>query len=268
MRRIVNAFALIAAAALPLTAQQRQTDASFKWSGRVPSGHWMRIENMNGSVTVGQASGDNVEVTATKTWRRGDPALVRIETKSQSDGSVMVCALWDDRTSCDDRASNGRDDHRHSGRNNRDNDVSVEFHVLVPRGVKIDAATVNGSVTVDGAASDVEAATVNGEVDVATSGGHVNATNVNGGVRARLGRVDPDGSMEFTTVNGSVIVELPSDFGADVDMSTLSGSLNTNFEMTLRGRMDPHHLRTHVGRPGGPRIKLVTINGGVELRKR
>jgi DUF4097 and DUF4098 domain-containing protein YvlB len=144
----------------------------------------------------------------------------------------------------------------------------VELHVLVPRGVKIDANTVNGSVVVDGATTDVDAATVNGEVEVATSGGHVNATNVNGSVRARLGRVDTDGNMEFTTVNGSVTIELPSDFAGDIDMSTMTGALNTAFEMTLRGRLDPHHLRTHVGRPGGPRIKAETINGSVDIRKR
>jgi DUF4097 and DUF4098 domain-containing protein YvlB len=74
--------------------------------------------------------------------------------------------------------------------------------------------------------------------------------------------------MAFTTVNGSVSVEFTSDFGADVDLQTVNGSLNTNFEMTVSGRLDPKHLRAHIGRPGGPRIKLETVNGSVELRKR
>jgi DUF4097 and DUF4098 domain-containing protein YvlB len=74
--------------------------------------------------------------------------------------------------------------------------------------------------------------------------------------------------MEFTTVNGSVAVEFAGDFNGDVEMSTVNGSLNTNFEMTLSGRLNPHHLRTHVGKPGGPRIRLETVNGSVELRKR
>ena len=106
------------------------------------------------------------------------------------------------------------------------------------------------------------------EVEVATTGGPVNATNVNGNVRARLGRLDSDATMDFTTVNGSVIVEFSGEFGADVELQTVNGSLNTNFEMTVSGRLDPKHLRAHVGKPGGPRIRLETVNGSVELRHR
>ena len=53
----------------------------------------------------------------------------------------------------------------------RNNDVVVEFHVLVPKGVNVGMNTINGDVTVDGATADVDANTVNGEIDIATSGG-------------------------------------------------------------------------------------------------
>jgi DUF4097 and DUF4098 domain-containing protein YvlB len=128
--------------------------------------------------------------------------------------------------------------------------------------------TVNGAVTVDGATAEVDAGTINGEVSVATTGSPVNATDINGSVHARLGRLDSDGSMEFSTINGSVTVEFTGDFGADVDLQTLNGSLNTNFPMTMSGRLDPKHLRAHVGRPGGPNLRLKTINGSVELMRR
>ncbi len=87
-------------------------------------------------------------------------------------------------------------------------------------------------------------------------------------MRARIGHVETDDRMDFTTVNGNVIVEFSGDFGADVDLSTVNGSLNTNFEMTVSGRLDPKHLRAHIGKPGGPRMQLETVNGSVELRKR
>jgi hypothetical protein len=265
MKRSLLALSLTVVAALPVASQQRQSDNGFNWSGKVPAGRWIRIVNLNGSITVGQASGDNVEVTATKQWRRGDPAVVRIETQKfgPNNESVMVCALWGERATCDERGYEG-----HNDRGLRNNDVSVTFHVLVPRGVKVAVNTVNGAVTVDGASSDVDAATVNGEVDVTTSGGRVTASNVNGGVRARLGTLDPDARMNFETVNGSVSVEFTGDSGADVEMETVNGTLNTNFEMTLSGRLDPKHLRAHVGRAGGPRIRLETVNGNIELRRR
>ena len=259
--RTLKTLALLAAIALPAAGQTRQSGDPFNWTGKIPSGRWIRVQNVNGGITVGEASGDNVEVVATKHWRRGDPAVVRIEAqKTGSAGDMLVCALWGEQSSCDENGSRSRG-------HIRNNDVSVEFRVLVPKGVKVAVATVNGAVSVDGATSEVNAETVNGELEVSTSGGRVNASNVNGSVRARLGKIDSDGDMNFSTVNGSVIVEFNGDFGGDVDLETVNGSLNTNFEMTISGRLDPKHLRAHIGRPGGPRIKLETVNGSVELRK-
>lgn len=263
-KRSIFALALTAATAFSAAAQQQHTDNGFHWTGKIPTGRWIRVVNLNGPITVGAASGDNVEVIATKQWRRSDPASVHIETEKfgPNNENVVVCALWDDRSSCSDRGNRGQ---RHYGSRN---DVSVTFRVLVPRGVKVDVNTVNGAVTVDGTTSDVEAATVNGEVAVTTTGGRVNATNVNGGVRAKLGNLESDGRMNFETVNGDVSLEFTGDSGADVEMETVNGSLNTNFEMTVSGRLDPKHLRAHVGRPGGPRIRLETVNGNVEVKRR
>jgi hypothetical protein len=261
--KTLKALALVAIMALPAAGQQG-TDNTFRWNGKVPAGRWIRVVNLNGAITVGAASGDNVEVTATKRWKRGDPTVVHFSSTATNDGQ-LVCALWGDGASCDDRGYHmrgGRD------RQSRNNDVSVEFQVLVPKGVRVAVETVNGAVTVDGATSEVHAEAVNGDVDVATTGGRVNAETVNGNVRARLGRIDNDGDMKFETVNGSVIVEFNGEFGGDVDMETVNGSLNTNFEMTVSGRLDPKHLRAHIGKPGGPRIKLETVNGSVELRRR
>jgi hypothetical protein len=261
VRLFTPARLFVAGLALPAAGQQ-QTDNSFKWSGPIAAGNWVNVHDVNGSVTVGAASGSEVQVTATKRWRRGDPATVRIEAKKIGE-NIVICALWGERATCDERGYH--DTGNHGNRNDR-NDVSVEINVLVPKGVKIRANSVNGSVTVDGATSQVDAETVNGEVDVSMTGGPAAGTT-NGSVRARMGHVETDDRMAFTTVNGNVIVEFTGDFGGDVDLSTVNGSLNTNFEMTVSGRLDPKHLRAHFGKPGGPRMKLETVNGSVELRK-
>ena len=77
--KLLTSLALIATIALPAAGQARQGD-NFSWSGKIPAGRWLRIRNLNGGITVGQASGDNVEVTATKRWRRGDSSVVRVAT--------------------------------------------------------------------------------------------------------------------------------------------------------------------------------------------
>ena len=80
---------------------------------------------------------------------------MRFETKKFGAGeeSVVICALWGERSSCDDRNYNSRSDRNDSRM--RNNDVSVDFRVLVPRGVKVGVNTINGAVTVDGATAEV-----------------------------------------------------------------------------------------------------------------
>lgn len=263
MRLVLTALAALALLAPDAAlAQRQQEDSAFTWSGRVPAGRWIRIRNLNGSVTVGQARGDKVEVTAIRRWRRSDPETVRFEVRRFGPGeeSVVVCALWSERTHCDQEG-----DESHGG--TRNNDVSVDFRVAVPRGVKIGAWSVNGGVRVDSATSEVEVGSVNGSVEAATSGGPVNASTTNGSVRARMGRFTADQDLTFSTTNGSVIAEFTGDLDAEVELSTVNGRFHTDYPVTVSGRLDPRELRARIGK-GGRRIRMATTNGNVELRRR
>ena len=245
----------------PETDRRSERGDSFEWSERMPAGSWIRVKNLNGPIRVAASDGDAVEVRGEKSWRRGDPEAVRFDVIRDGD-NVTICALWNEDAWCD------RDDYRHEGRRgDRDNDVSVEFTVLLPRGVNVSVGTVNGGVEVAGADGEVVARSVNGKVEAASSGGPVSASTVNGSVFARLGSLAGRGDLEFSTVNGSVTVEVPSDLDAEIEMSTVNGGLRTDFPLTITGRVDPQRLRATVGR-GGRRLSLKTVNGGLELRKR
>jgi hypothetical protein len=265
LRSLVTA-ALVVAPFVGVLAQDHTTD--FKWSDQIGAGKWVRIHNLNGEIRVAQATGDKVEVTAVKHWRRGNPDDVTIVAKKDGD-DVMICALWDKNDSCED---SNRGYNRGGSRNrdnwNDDNDVAVDFTVLIPKGTRLRAASVNGTVVVSGATSDVDVSTVNGRVDAEAGAGPFTAASVNGSVRARVTGDAVTSSMEFTTVNGSVVAELPNNFGADITMTTVNGSLRSDYDITVHGRIDPHRLDAHVGAAGGPRIRLTTVNGDIDLRKR
>jgi hypothetical protein len=269
MYKTLFALASLAVATTAVSAQERSRERdAFNWSGRVPPGRWIYVRNLNGEIRVEPTTGDQVQVTAVKTWRRGDPADVRIEVKKYGPGEqdVVICALWSEESYCDESGYRHRSSGR--GRRDRDNDVSVEFRVRVPRGVKIGAGSVNGSVTVEGATSEVKVGTVNGSVEATSTGGPVEASTVNGSVLARMGRLTGTEDLNYSTVNGSIQVEFDGELtDADLEMSTVNGRFETNFPITLQGRVNPRHLRARLGN-GGRRIKLTTVNGNVELRRR
>jgi hypothetical protein len=268
LRPALLAFTLtVLAAAVPAAGAQTRTEReAFTWEGRIPEGRWITVRNLNGDVDVQSTTGNRVQVVASRHTRRGDPDYVRFEVRKYGPGGedVSICAIWGDESTCDERGyRNRRDDNR--GRNR--NEVTVSFRVLVPRGVKVGAHSVNGAVGVEGVDSEVEAGTVNGSTTVRTSGGPVNASSVNGSVRATMGRFDLNSDLNFSSVNGTVIAEFAEDINADVELSTVNGRFLTDFPVTISGRIDPRRLRAQIGK-GGPRVRLNTVNGNVELRKR
>ena len=177
------------------------------------------------------------------------------------EGGVTICAVYPSR-----RASRPNECRPGGGSSNvRDNDVEVQFTVRVPAGVRLVAANVNGDVDARGLASDVELTTVNGGVDVSTTG-LARASTVNGAIDAVLGRTDWAGTLEFTTVNGSITVEVPEGLSADLEATTVNGDISTDFPLTVSGRLSPRRLRGTIG-DGGRQLRLTTVNGGIRLRR-
>lgn len=265
-RTTLAAFAaalVLAASGAPLAAQQ-QTGGdgdTFDWNGQIPAGAWLRVENLNGDITVEAAAGNDASVHGVKDVRRGDPKDVRFAMHKNSDGGVTICALWGDQSTCDEDGS-----HSHGDRDNRHDEISVRFTVKLPKGVRVAVNTVNGSLDVSGAHAEVAAHTVNGRIDAATTSGPVTAETVNGSIHVRMDALGDASDLRYSTVNGSITVELPGSYAGDVDMETVNGSIRSDFPLTLDGRINPRHIRARIG-AGGGELRLRTVNGSVEIRK-
>ena len=268
MRRLTIALALGAVATgmvATRVAAQEKSGPDFTWDGVMTPGHTLVIRNMNGAIRVTKADGDRASVTGVKRWRRGNPADVRIEqSKGSTIGDIVICAFWVDNASCDERSYHSHNDG--GGWPFRDrNDVSVEFTIRLPAGVRVVVATVNGEVSVEDATAEVEASSVNGSVWANSSGGPVRANTVNGDIRARMG-LRGTADLNFSTVNGTVIVQVPDGADAELSMSTVNGSVQSDFPVTIQGRLNPRKLRATLGK-GGPQLSMKTVNGDVRLRK-
>jgi hypothetical protein len=259
------ALAIASAGTAGTAAAQEREGTTWRWEGTLGSGRTVYLRNVNGAVRVEAGTGDKVEVTAVKRWRRGDPDDVRIEARMAGNGrgDVIICAFWNEEATCDEE---GYHSPRNRDRNrNRDNDVSVDFTVRVPVTARIEASTVNGEMYVNGTSGDIVASTVNGDVEAYSSGGRVDASTVNGDISVRNGRAPAD-DVEYSTVNGSVTIELPAATNASVNLSTVNGRISSDFPMTLEGNVNPRRIRAEIG-SGGPRLRVSTVNGSIRLRR-
>ena len=263
MKTTILALSLITLGAHVGVAQERNSKIDVSFDGKIASGHWLYVRNVNGTIRVERGSGSQTTVTAEKRWRRGNPADVRIETKKigPGDEDVLVCAIWGESTTCDESGY-----HRQERREWNDrNDLSVDFVVKVGDGVKLDLDTVNGGLNIDGATATVEAKTVNGSIVARSTGGPVVASTVNGSIEAHMATLG-DKDLEFETVNGSIEVYVPDGSDAELDMRTVNGGVTSDFPLTVSGKINSHHIRATIGK-GGRRLEFRTVNGGVKLFK-
>ena len=245
-------------------AQSREnSENAFSWTGTIADGRSIIIKNVNGPIVVEHSSSNKVEVSAEKRWRRGNPADVRVEQPTVRSGNVLVCALFSEQSTCDE---SGIHSPRKSGRNNNSNDVSVHFTVRVPDGVRVDVSTVNGSLRVSGVTTEVAATTVNGEIVARSAGGPVRASTVNGSINIAMGSLGTASDLEYETVNGSVTLALPADFGAQLELSTVNGRVTTDFPITVVGTLSPRKLRGTIGN-GAAHVRASTVNGSVTLKR-
>jgi hypothetical protein len=224
-----------------------------------PSQHvWIR--NTNGPIEVVAGNSDMLEVHAEKSWRHSSPGSVELRAVPSERG-VTICALWEAREA---RCGDGGD-YRLNGV--RKNDVAVRFIVHLPRGIPIEASTVNGALEIDGVSAPVEANTVNGRILVHTAVGPVRATTVNGSIEAVMQALTA-GDIALTTVNGSVTAALPPRLNATIDASTVNGRVETDFPVKITGKISTRHLRGTIGSGiGGPTLKLNTVNGSITIHE-
>jgi hypothetical protein len=286
--------------AAPARAQEERRpigDSATTWRGRVPAGAWLRVFTVSGPVDVRETSGSDAQVRAERRWTDGrqvDATLVIVR-----DGdNITVCALRDDGYDrCDE-------DGIHGGSHSGNRRASIRLTVLVPRGIRVHAGSGNGEVElearvaeahvssgngrvrVSGVAGPVSANSGNGDVTVDSAGGPVSANTGNGRVRvstavgpvsANSGNGDIDVSMRalrgtdandmrFNTGNGDVRLYLPASFEGEIETHQGHGELRTDFPLTVTGPMSPSHIRATIGK-GGPRLRVSSGNGDVELRK-
>ncbi|HEX3866292.1 MAG TPA: DUF4097 family beta strand repeat-containing protein [Gemmatimonadaceae bacterium] len=250
-----RASIIIVAAAAPSLAQTGG-GGDFHWTGSIATGSHVSVSNVNGDIHITSSGTGRAEVTGTKRGSGGD--LLRANVEQTSRG-LTICVLYDDDTSCNDRGSRS---HNHNW-----NNASVTLDVSLPASVEVSVSSVSGDVRLSGAQGNVEASTVSGDLHLdklnATS---IRANSVSGDILVQADQLASSGDLSFHSVSGDITLEMPRQFDADVSMSTVSGGMDSDYQLTLAtGRSSRRSLNARIGN-GGRRLELSTVSGDVKLR--
>jgi hypothetical protein len=244
----------------PAVAQEQP----FRWSGTLAPGRVLEVEGIMGSIVAEPSPNGTAEVVAVKSGRSSDFGEVEIRVVEEADG-VTICAVYDpedyDSDDCDldDRRDDDWDD-------DDDTRVDVDFTVRVPAGVELIATVVTGDVDARGLAGNVTAHSVSGDVAVSTTG-VVEAGTVSGRLDLAMGSLDWT-RLSYNTVSGNITLRLPAGLEADVEFESLSGDLDTDFDLRVEQRRDRRwagsRVRGTIG-TGGRQLSFHTVSGNVRL---
>jgi hypothetical protein len=239
------------------------TAQDFQKTYSVGPGALVSVKNVSGDIAVVGYEGRDVLAVAFK--EGPDRDLVQIEDQSTADG-IALQARYPQDTRCN---------------------ASVRFELRVPQNLDLNfdslssasgnisvravrgtlrAKTASGNVDVEQADGTVDASTASGNVTVQRVAGLVSARTASGDVEVELVEQLSGKEMKFSSASGNVTVKAPSNLDAEVQMSTASGSLRTNFPLTIEDRESGSGQKAH-GRLGSGSclLKLSTASGNVRL---
>ena len=152
-------------------------------------------------------------------------------------------------------------------RRDRNESWSVSYEIWTPRHIDLSLTASNGGISVDDVDGRLDLETVNGGVHLRRVAGDVRGRTANGGVTAELSGSSWSGAgLDLQTTNGGVRLALPRDYSAQLELGTVNGSLDIGFPITVHGSLK-RRVTTTLGH-GGPTIRAVTTNGGVQISER
>jgi DUF4097 and DUF4098 domain-containing protein YvlB len=70
----------------------------------------------------------------------------------------------------------------------------------------------------------------------------------------------------MSAVNGSITLTLPPDLSTDVKATTVNGDINSDFPMTISGRISRRRVEGTIG-GGGRLLSLDSVNGSITLKR-
>jgi len=135
----------------------------------------------------------------------------------------------------------------------------------------LSAESVSGDLTIDNIEGDIESETVSGSIQITRARSKVvRAESVQGSITYD-GTIDPSGNYSLATHSGRLTLAVPATAGATVSLETFSGSVDSDFPVTLesgssKGRGHESEFEFRIG-DGRSRIVLETFSGDIKIQR-
>ncbi len=210
------------------------------------------LSNINGNVTITACDCKQVHLIATVTasdQKTRDRINVDISA-SQSRLSVKTKYKKKDR-----------DYH------NRNNHSNVVYQLSVPNNVELDQIElVNGNLTISNITGKLDADLVNGDLKSDGMTSDTEVSLVNGDMQITFENLRNTSKIKLNSVNGDIIVNLPSDAGVKVSADTVSGKISNDFGLTVKeGHYVGSDMRGVIG-DGTVQLTMENVNGQIKLK--
>lgn len=211
--------------------------------------------NSNGRVSLENINGD-VEITG---WERGDVQIDAVKTARDQQ------RLDEAKIEVDGSGDSVRIRTRYPEGHTNNNPASVHYTIHVPTGAQLDSISlVNGSLNVSQVSGEVNANLVNGKLTAHDLAGRAKLSTVNGTNDVEYRTLANVSDVKISSVNGSINLRLPASPNANIDASTVNGSMSTDFPIQVQGKFVGHHMEGTLG-SGGTRIELSNVNGSTHV---
>jgi DUF4097 and DUF4098 domain-containing protein YvlB len=143
---------------------------------------------------------------------------------------------------------------------------STSFYLDVPSNVQLAINTRNGGISLEDFTGEAWMRAINGGLTLRRAGGDVRGKTQNGSLRIELAGSRWEGTaLDLETENGSVRLTVPANYSAELETGTVHGRVHIDFPVIIHaGRQ--RRFTTTLG-SGGPKVRAMTTNGSVEVRR-
>jgi DUF4097 and DUF4098 domain-containing protein YvlB len=219
-----------------------------------PTGR-VSLENLNGNVRIDAWDRNEVQVNAVKKANTKERlGEVTIDLNATPDALIIKTVYPQTRR--------GEDHKRHN-----ESFAVVDYSVSVPRKSRLESIDlVNGSLDIDRVEGDVKASSVNGRLMAAGLMSEARLSTVNGNLEAAFAGLDQSKGITLGSVNGGVVLIIPSDANAIVKASSVHGEITNDFGLGIEhGKYAGRELYGQLG-SGGTRVKIGNVNGPIAIK--